>query len=282
MKLEQWLAEGEARLRSGPHPGRARRDAETLLLDVLRMERAALLVRWKEVLDEAESERYLELIARRQAGEPIQYIRGETEFYGLPFYVTRDCLIPRPETEHLAEKAIELAGRFPAPRIADVGTGSGCIAVALAAHLPRAWVAATDLSASALALARRNAGRHAVAGRIRFLKGNLLAPAAGEPFDLVVSNPPYVPTADRASLAVEVRDFEPPLALFAGPDGLEVYRALIPQAFAALIPGGFVVLEIGCGQADAVGGLLTAAGFMGIEFTPDLQGIPRVAAARRP
>ena len=157
MTLEDWLARGEAQLRAGPHPDRARRDAETLLLHVIRSERTALLVRWKERLDEAEAERYLDLLTRRHAGEPIQYILGETEFYGLPFYVTRDCLIPRPETEHLVEKVIELAAGFPAPRIADIGTGSGCIAVALAAKLPHASLTAIDLSAPALDLAQRNA-----------------------------------------------------------------------------------------------------------------------------
>ena len=281
MTLEAWLAKAEARLRAGPHPDRARRDAETLLLHVIRSERAALIVRWKEVLDEAESARYLELIGRRQAGEPIQYILGETEFYGLPFHVSRDVLIPRPETEHLVEKVIEIAEQLHAPRIVDVGAGSGCIAVALAAKVPHALITATDLAPPTLAIARQNAERNAVAGRIRFLKGNRLAPVAGEQFEIVVSNPPYVPTADRASLAAEVRDHEPPLALFAGAGGLDVYRALIPEAFAALVPGGYLALEIGYGQSEPVGALLSAAGFAEIELTPDLQGIPRVVIARR-
>lgn len=282
MTLEEWLAEGETQLRAGPHAERARRDAETLLMHATRSERAALLARWKEVLDEADAAPYVKLIERRRAGEPIQYILGETEFYGLPFHVTRDVLIPRPETEHLVEKVSELAAHFPAPRVVDVGTGSGCIAVALAAKLPHALLAATDLAAPTLALARRNAERNLVTERIRFLKGNLLAPVAGELFEFVVSNPPYVPIADRDSLAVEVRDYEPPLALFAGGDGLDVYRALIPQAFGALVSGGWVALEIGYGQSEPIRELLVAAGFIAIEFTPDLQGIPRVAAARRP
>jgi release factor glutamine methyltransferase len=281
MTLEEWLAKGEAQLRTGPHPGRARRDAEILLLHIIHSERAALLVRWKEVLDEAESAQYIELIARRRAGEPIQYILGETEFYGLRFHVASDVLIPRPETEHLVEEVIGLAGRFPAPRIVDVGTGSGCIAIALAANLPNAQLTATDLDAPALALARQNAGRNAVAQRIRFLKGNLLSPVAGELFEIVVSNPPYVSTADRPSLAVEVRDYEPPLALFAGADGLDAYRALIPEAFAALVPAGFLALEIGYGQAEPVRALLAAAGFNAIEITSDLQGISRVVVSRR-
>ena len=282
MKLEEWLRKGEAHLSAGPHPERARQDAEALLLHVVRCERAALLVRWKEVLDAVEAASYLALLERRLAGEPIQYIIGETEFYGLPFRVTREVLIPRPETEHLVEKALELAVEFQPPRIVDVGAGSGAIAVALACKLSQAAVTATDLSSPALAIARQNAERNGVSSRIRFLRGDLLAPVKEEQFEIVVSNPPYVPAGDRAGLAVEVREYEPALALFAGGDGLDVFRRLIPAAFAALIPGGFVALEIGFGEAQAIAGLLMDAGFESIEFVPDLQNIPRVACARRP
>jgi len=162
----------------------------------------------------------------------------------------------------------------------DIGTGSGAIAVALAHHLPHAQVTAIDLSAPALAIARENAKRNGVA--IRFLEGDLLAPVSEARFDFVVSNPPYVPNADRSTLAVEVRDHEPALALFAGNDGLEVYRRLIPAAFEVLIAGGFVVLEIGYGQSSDITKLLNRSGFEQIEFVPDLQCIPRVACARRP
>lgn len=282
MTFEEWLGKGEARLRAGPHPERARRDAEALLLYVVRCERAALLVRWNEVLDAEEAANYAKLVERRLAGEPIQYITGEMEFYGLPFYVTRDVLIPRPETEHLVEKALELAVRFQAPRIADVGAGSGAIAVTLACKLPQAAVTAIDLSSPALAIARQNAERNSVSGRIRFLHGDLLTPVEEEQFEIIVSNPPYVPTGDRASLAVEVREYEPALALFAGGDGLDIFRRLIPAAFSALATGGFLALEIGFGQAQEIRKLLTGAGFDGVEFVPDLQKIPRVACARRP
>jgi release factor glutamine methyltransferase len=214
-------------------------------------------------------------------GEPLQYITGETEFYGLPFSVTRDVLIPRPETEHLVERVLELAGSFPTPRIADIGAGSGAIAVALAHKLPQAEITAVDISTSALALAHQNAEQNGVAVRIRFLPGDLLTPVAAEQFDIVVSNPPYVPVADRASLAVEVRDYEPALALFAGDDGLQLYRRLIPAAFDALAPGGFIALEIGCGQAPFVRLLLIDSGFQQIEFLPDLQNISRVVSAQR-
>ncbi|MDR3451877.1 MAG: peptide chain release factor N(5)-glutamine methyltransferase, partial [Rhodoferax sp.] len=182
----------------------------------------------------------------------------------------------------LVERAIALAHLFPAPRILDVGTGSGAIAVALAHALPHASITTIDLSAAALSVARRNAACCALAERIRFLQGDLLAPVAGESFDLIVSNPPYVPTADRDTLAVEVRDHEPELALFAGTDGLDIYRRLIPASFAALAPGGWFVFEIGFGQSESVRSLLADAGFAGIQFTPDLQGIPRVAEGQRP
>ena len=229
-----------------------------------------------------EAGRYRELIERRYLGEPMQYILGEAEFYGLRFRVTPDVLIPRPETEHLVERVLELAEQFQTPRIVDVGTGSGCIVVALAAHLKGADLTAIDISASALDLARQNAELNGALQRIRFLEDDLLAPVAGQRFEIVVSNPPYVSEVDRASLSVEVRDHEPALALFAGNDGLDIYRRLIPAAFAALAPGGFVALEIGYGQMEGVSKLLSVTGFREIEFIPDLQDIPRVAVARRP
>ena len=250
-----------------------------------------------------QGERYDALLIRRATGEPIQYITGETEFYGLPFLVTPDVLIPRPETEQLVEKVIELAVSLQSPRIVDVGAGSGAIAVALADALkghdfsraetqqndvgalapagrPSTTITATDLSAPALTIARENATRNQTT--LRFLQGDLLTPVADEQFEIVVSNPPYVPDPDRPTLAVEVRDHEPALALFAGQDGLDIYRRLIPQAFAHLVPGGFLVLEIGYNQSPAIHDLLAVSGFQNIEFLPDLQQIPRVAVAQRP
>jgi release factor glutamine methyltransferase len=282
MTLQEWVEKGAALLRTGPHPERARADAEFLLRHLLQHERAALLARWKERLHENEAERYLELLDQRHAGEPIQYIIGETEFYGLPFRVTPDVLIPRPETEHLVEKVIALCRALERPRIADVGTGSGAIAVALAHALPGALLTATDLWAAALEIARENAARNGVADRVRFLRGDLLGPAATECFDVVASNPPYVATSERASLAVEVREHEPAMALFAGCDGLTVYRRLIPQAAEQIVSGGYIALEIGYDQKEALAALLTASGFENVEFVPDLQGIARVAVARQP
>ena len=282
MHLRGWIDKGEAALRAGPHPEKARRDAELLLLYAAGLSRSAFLAHSNEELGLAAATHLDVLLERRLEGEPVQYITGECEFYGLPFRVTADALIPRPETEHLVECVLELAPCFAEPRIVDVGTGSGAIAVALAHKLPDAHIAATDVSGVALDLAGENARRNGVGDRIRFLQGDLLAPVVAERFDIVVSNPPYVPSADRNSLAVEIRDFEPGLALFAGEDGLDIYRRLIPAAFAVLASGGFIALEIGCGQSDAVSSLLSGAGFSEIEFRLDLQGIPRVAVARRP
>ncbi len=278
--IGSFVLQGTAHLNSGPHPERARADAEVLLLHLLAKDKAWLMTHLDEELAEEMAANYLELLECRCKGEPIQYIIGETEFYGLPFRVTREVLIPRHETEHLIEKVIAMGARFSAPRIVDVGTGSGCIAISLAHLLPQAQISATDLSAAALAIAGENAKRNGA--DIRFLAGDLLAPVAGEQFDLIVSNPPYVPCADRATLSVEVRDYEPTIALFAGDDGLEVYRRLIPSAFEALVPGGSLLLEIGFGQSPAVTELLARAGFEQIVFSSDLQGIPRVVCARRP
>lgn len=280
-------------LANGPHPGRARRDSETLLLcalgrDVPEINLAWLIAHEGDRLAPAAAVAFHGLIERRRAGEPIQYITGEAEFYGLPFRVNRDVLIPRPETEILVEQAVKLAerlrklGAIAAPRMVDVGTGSGAIAVALARALPFAEIAAIDISASALAVARANAERNGVAGRIRFLEGDLFDAVGGGSFDFVLSNPPYVSESDRATLDVEVRDYEPAQALFAGEDGMEIYRRLLPAARKALVAGGTLLLEIGCGQRAEMQTLLEQEGFATIEFFRDLQGIPRVAMAQRP
>ena len=279
-------------LADGPHPGRARRDSETLLLHALRGDAQEINLAWLiahegDTLAPTAAAAFYGLIERRRAGEPIQYITGEAEFYGLPFHVNRDVLIPRPETELLVEKAIEMAqrlkqsGAIAAPRMVDVGTGSGAIAVALVSALPPVEMTATDISPAALAVARANAGRNGVAGRIRFLEADLLDAASGGSFDFVLSNPPYVPDSDRATLDMEVRDYEPAQALFAGQDGLAIYRRLVPAARKALAAGGILLLEIGHGQQAEMQMLLEREGFAAIEFFRDLQGIPRVAMAQR-
>jgi len=279
MQLRESLAHGAARLASGPHPDRARRDAETLLLHLTGKNRAWLMTHGTDEFGGCTAIQYAGLLDRRLAGEPIQYILGETEFFGLPFRVTRDVLIPRPETEHLVEAAIMFANRHNLLRIVDVGTGSGAIAIAIARALPDAAVTAIDLFPEALAVARQNAESNNT--KIRLLRGDLLEPVAGEPVSLVVSNPPYVSEADRPTLSVEVRDFEPSLALFAGNDGLDIYRRLIPQAFNVLSWGGHILLEIGYGQAQPVSALLEQSGFFDVQYLPDLQGIPRVLHAIR-
>jgi release factor glutamine methyltransferase len=270
MTLREQLQKGEAQLRAGPHPERAHADAELLLLHLLGKDRAWLLTHPGEEFAEDAAGIFAELLGRRKSGEPIQYITGETEFYGLSFRVTPDVLIPRPETEHLVEKVVELAAGLEQPRSVDVGH-----------ELAHARITAIDLSAPALAVARRNAELNGVSSRIRFLHGDLLAPVAAERFEIVVSNPPYVPAADRPTLSVEVRDHEPALALFAGDDGLDVYQRLIPAAFTALVAGGFVAMEIGFGQSKAIGTLLADSGFEQVRFATDLQGIERVAIAQR-
>ncbi len=277
MTLRELVAEAEARLRSGPHPDRARLDAETLLLHLLKQNRAWLLGHDDDAASTDIQDSFAATIARRQAGEPVQYIIGEAEFFGLPFSVGPGVLIPRPETEHLVEEVIRLAEAITEPRIADIGTGSGAIAVALAHSLPLAHITATDLSTQALAIAKQNAIRNNVEDRVEFFEGDLLAPLAGQSFHIIVSNPPYVPFADRDSLSVEVREYEPHSALFAGDDGLSIYRRLIPEARGFLIPGGWLVMEIGYGQQPAIEELMHENRYGEVRFIVDYQGIPRVA-----
>ena len=279
--VAEYVLQGTVRLTFGAHKDRARADAELLLRHLLQKDRTWLITHAGDEIGSDHWEAYFALLERRYRGEPIQYLLGEAEFYGLRFRVTPDVLIPRPETEHLVEQAITLAAEFAEPRIVDVGAGSGAIAVALSVSLVNARITSIDVSPDALAIARENAVRNRVTERIRFLGGDLLESVAGEQFDLVVSNPPYVPKADRASLSVEVPEYEPAQALFAGEDGLDVYRRLIPAAHAVLAPDGYILLEIGYGQPEGVRALLAGSGFEAIHFVPDLQGIPRVACAKR-
>ena len=281
MTLRELVAEAEARLRSGPHPDRARLDAETLLLHLLKQNRAWLLGHGDDPAALETQTTFTDLITLRSAGEPIQYITGEAEFFGLPFAVASGVLIPRPETEHLVEEVIRLAGAFTEPRIADIGTGSGAIAVALAHSLTQAHIAAVDLSPLALAIAKQNAIRSNVEDRIEFFEGDLLASLAEQSFHIIVSNPPYVPFADRDSLSVEVREYEPHSALFAGDDGLSIYRRLIPDSLELLIPGGWLVMEIGYGQQHAIEEMMLANKYGSVHFIADYQGIPRVVAGKR-
>jgi release factor glutamine methyltransferase len=271
------LEESDAPIRN------SRVDATLLLRFVLDIPHAELLAYRERPLTRAQTERFNALIQQRRTCKPIQYITGVQEFLGLEFRATPDVLIPRPETEHLVEAAIERLRDCEAPRIADVGTGSGCIAVALAHALPHADIVALDISEAALSIAKENARRNGVESRIRFMQSDVLAAVAGESaadfFDAIVSNPPYVAESERKTLAPEVRDFEPEIALFAGPSGLEFYQRLFPAAKSALNPGGWLIVEIGHGKRDAIAAMLKE--WKNMEFIADLQGIPRVIAARR-
>jgi len=261
--------------------------AETLLMFVLGCDRAHLFAHPECVLTADETSRFAATLAQRVRGVPTQYITGHQEFWGMDLIVSPAVLIPRPETEHLLEAVLELARDFgspsaPSPRIVDVGTGSGCIALALAKELPHAEIHAVDISPAALDMARTNAARHGLQERVRFQESDLLEAFSHDTarFDFVVSNPPYVSEADKESLQPEVREFEPPAALFAGPTGLDVIQRLIPQAQRALKCGGWLVMEIGQGQDAAVDAELLK--WNKKTFIQDLQGIPRVVQAQRP
>lgn len=282
MRIQEALAKAETMLTSGAQPECARPDAELLLMRALDCDKSWLLAHRDEALPNDAAERFHSWLARRSAGEPVQYILGEAEFFGLPFRVAPGVLIPRPETEHLVEAILRLLAAVPAPVLADIGTGSGAIAVALAHALPSAHLSAVDISAEALTIARGNAERNGVSERIRFFEGDLLAPLADGRFDCIASNPPYVARKDRDTLAVEVREHEPELALYGGADGLDIYRRLIPSARRHLFAGGRLALEIGYGQRDPIEAMLLAADYDKICFASDYQGIPRVALARNP
>jgi release factor glutamine methyltransferase len=260
----------------------ARLDAEVLLAHTLATNRVGLYTGFDKPLSPDELSRYRELIKRRLAGEPVAYLVGQQEFWSLPLRVDARVLIPRRDTETLVELAVT-AGRAAgdAPRIADVCTGSGAIALAVAKELATAQVTATDVSEDALAVARDNAMRLGLAERIRFLHGDLLVPLAdGAPYDLILSNPPYVASAEVPGLAVEVRR-EPLLALDGGKDGLTFLRKLADGAPALLAPGGLLALEHGFAQGPAVRELLLAAGLVEVATTADLAGLPRVTAGKR-
>jgi release factor glutamine methyltransferase len=270
--------------------------AELLLIHTLGHDRTWLYAHPEQLLDEAQRERYFSSIGERASGVPTQYLTGHQEFWGLEFEVTPDVLIPRPETEHVVEVALERLAipvgsdtlqRDASWRIADVGTGSGCIAVALAHELRAARIIATDTSAAALAVAQRNAARHAVETRVEFVECNLLEAllhdpkADGHSFDLIVSNPPYIGRNESATLPVEVGKHEPESALYAGETGVELYAPLIEQAAKLLKPGGALVLELGHNSANHVLRLLDTPEWKHISITNDLAGIKRVASAVR-
>jgi release factor glutamine methyltransferase len=261
-----------------------RLNAELLLMFVLARERAYLFAHPERELSSEEQYRYDQVIRERARGCPTQYITGHQEFWGLDLLVSPAVLIPRPETEHVVETVLELVKQFdPEPprklRLVDVGTGTGCIALALASELPQADVHACDISEEALEMARINAARLRLDQRVHFRKSDLLAAFPRDTFDFVVSNPPYVGDSEADKVQRQVREFEPRIAVFSGHEGLDIYRRLIPQAREVLKPGGWFVAEIGFSAEAKVKELLV--GWADIQVTADLQGIPRVIAARR-
>lgn len=251
-------------------------EAALLLGMVTGHDRLYLLTHPDAPLSAEDASRFWELLSRRLNHEPLQHLRGKTEFMGLCFIVSPEVLIPRPDTEILVETAIDLFKDRPV-RLADMGTGSGAIAVSLAHYLPEAKIVATDISEAALKIARENARGYAV----EFRQGESLAPLEGL-FDGILSNPPYIPTQEVLELEPEVRDYEPRLALDGGPDGLMYYRLLANEAFDYLKPDGWLLMEVGAGQAPDVCALLQAKNWQKIQTREDLSGIERVVLARRP
>ena len=280
--LHEHLADARERLvRAGLSTGEAALDAEVLARHVLDCDRATLLTRAHDPLPSAFSRLYNELVQRRVAREPVAYIVGHREFWGLEFEVTPDVLIPRPETELVIEEALsEFPHKAVVHTIIDVGTGSGCLAVILAIEFAAAGVVAVDSSPAALDVARRNALRHNVSERVSAVHGDLLR-GIHVSADLIVSNPPYVPDTDAATLQPEVARYEPASALYAGPNGLAVIYRLLADAPDRLAREGRLIVEFGFGQEPAVREAALQSGWTTERVRPDLQGIPRVAVLRR-
>ena len=256
-------------------------DAEVLARQVLGWDRARFLADRENKATSVFLLQYEPLVARRERREPVSYILGTREFWGLDFEVGPDVLIPRPETELIIEETLALTATGSSPVVMDIGTGSGCIAVALAREIPRARVIATDVSRHALDVARRNAARHGVADRIRFVETSFLDGIA-EMADVIVSNPPYVPLMSEPALTPEVREYEPPVAVFAGDDGFDAVRAVVTAATERLTPDGWLIMEFGCGQDTDVKSLVDGVtGIDVVKIRHDLQDIPRTMVCRR-
>jgi release factor glutamine methyltransferase len=274
LRLLRWTADYFA----GRGIDNPRLDAELLLANTLGLDRVGLYVNFERPLQGSELAAFREQVRRRAGREPLAYILGKAEFWSLPLKVTPAVLIPRPETELLVEESL---ARLPSGgRVLDVGTGSGALAIALAHERPEFVVTAIDVSAAALEVAGENACSNEVAERICFLQQDLAALPAG-PFDLVVANPPYIPVGELASLMPDVRDFEPHLALDGGADGLDAYRALARQAGSVLAPDGWLLVEVGIGQATVVKQLFAGAGLAEIFAASDLAGIERVVGGKK-
>lgn len=282
MTIDEALARSALTLRTAGVPT-PEMDAELLLRHVLRFDRARLLTEGRKALPDDAATRFLALVDERASRRPLQHLVGTQAFWKLDFLVSRDVLIPRPETEILVEEALRFLSGRDHPLVVDVGTGTGCVVLSLAAERPDAELHAVDLSPAALAVATANAERLALRPRVAFHLGDLLAPvqALRGRVDLVVSNPPYVDPADRESLAPEVRDHEPALALFPPGEAYLAYRRLAPEAYALVRPGGGLILEVGQGMDLEVATIVEGAGFRVEAVRADLQGIPRTVVATR-
>lgn len=256
-----------------------RLDAELLLAETLKLNRIGLYLNFDRPVQNDELAAFRALIARRARREPIAYILGHGEFWSLTFKVGPEVLIPRGDTETLVEAALKVLP--PGGTLLDIGVGSGAIALAIAHERPDLSVEGIDLSLAALAIATENAQRLGLAGRVTLRQGDLFALDGSRQYDVIVSNPPYIALGEKASLMPEVRDFEPALALFAGADGLDCYRALIPAARAALKDSGTLLVEVGAGQAAAVAELFAASGYAETCTSRDLSGIERVVSGRK-
>ena len=280
--VSQWLAEATSRLAADGIVNSSG-EAHQLLAFAMNMPCKKLLLSLTDPLDETVGASFDELLHRRIHGEPLQYLTGCQEFMALDFYVCPDVLVPRWDTEGLVEMALKAINVFSRPVVADICTGSGAIVVSLARYFPAGIYYASDISAAALEVARKNALRHQVSEAITFLQGDLLQPLQSLElsFDLIVSNPPYIATSEMANLPVDVR-WEPDLALDGGPEGLDFYKRLIPQAKALLKPGGNLLLEIGWDQGTAVCQLCQEAGYIQVRVSPDLGGLDRMVSARKP
>jgi release factor glutamine methyltransferase len=281
LTLYETLAGARQRLvEAGIREAEASIDVDLYACTILGWDKARLLIEQRSAVPESLEPTLSTWIARRIEREPSAYIVGHREFWGLEFGVTPAVLIPRPETEQIVDEAISRGRAMAAPRIADVGTGSGCIAIAMAVELPRALVVATDISEDALAVARANADRHHVADRVEFVATSYLDGVEGS-FDVITANPPYVKDGDKRGLSPDVRH-EPHVALFGGAEGLRDIAGVLKAAAAALVPGGWLMMEFGYGQEPEVEALLGAqAGLRLHRMHPDLQGIPRTAIIQR-
>lgn len=258
-----------------------RLDAELLLCDALDLNLAGLITRFDAEIEIPDS--FAFMLERRLRSEPIAYILGEWEFFSMPLAIRPPTLVPRPETESLVECVLKILPTRNS-RIFEIGTGSGCIPMAIAKHAPQCTIVATDIKPDNLVLALENTTRHGLDDRITFLEGDLFEPIRDLPvkFDVICSNPPYIPTADEATLSRDIRDYEDSDALYSGNDGLDVVRKIISQAQPFLEPGGYLIMEIGIHQHEEIHALLNEHGYDSVNFQHDLAGIERIAIGRKP